>query len=584
MDYSRYRDGTELNWFESDFSMQRYLQRYLSPALREWGEGRLREMGSYAAGPMEKRARHTDREGAPRLIRYDRYGQPINEVWVNEGYQRTVEAGYGSGVVGWRYREDVPEPVPFFYTQMLHMLMSKAEVGFTCPITLTMSVAFVLEKFSSQEQRERYLPRLASMDPVTLEEGATFLTEIQGGSDVGVTRTRAVADGKHHLLTGEKWFASNCAAGLAITLAREGETKGTKGLSLFLLPRILENGEKNRITIRRLKDKLGVRAVPSGELELNGAVGFRIGEPEQGFRYMAEALNVSRMCTATGSLALSHRAFLEAAVYTANREAFGNRIDRYPMVRQTLLDMMADIEVGWALAARMMQAMDDCHTYGRETEENKALLRLLLAMAKYRLSENAVRHAKDSLELHGGNGYIEEFVTPRLLRDAQVNTVWEGPSNIMALEILKNLGREAKRTGGNSFVLLQKVEQALNQVTVPELAESVETLRQACVRLARDAKVVLEADAMVQNAHARRFADQLIDVCGAAFLLEEAQYDWDVRACSRLALVARYVVGRLGYPGAFGIGADVIPSMEWFDTIVLHREPIIHQTKQGERQ
>jgi acyl-CoA dehydrogenase len=569
VDYSRYRDARDLNWFESDSRMKRYLKRYVSPAIYQWGEHRLREMGAYAAGPMEARARHTDREGAPRLIRYDRYGREINEVWVNEGYRRTVEAGYGSGVVGWRYRQDVPEPVPFFYTQMLHLLMSKAEIGFTCPITLTMSVAFVLEKFGSREQQERYLPQLASMDPAALAEGATFLTEIQGGSDVGATRTRAVPRGEHHLLTGEKWFASNCAADLAIILAREGDTPGTKGLSLFLLPRILENGEKNRITIRRLKDKLGVRAVPSGELELHEAVGFRIGEPEQGFRYMAEALNVSRMCTATGSLALSHRAFLEAAVYTANREAFGYRLDRYPMVRQTLLDMVTDIELGWALAARMIQAMDECHTYGRETKENTTRLRLLLAMAKYRLSENAVRHAKESLELHGGNGYIEEFVTPRLLRDAQVNTVWEGPSNIMALEILKNLAREARRTGGDSFVLLQEVDERLKQVRLPELAEAVGTLRQAYDRVNRDLAILLQADAMVQNAHARRFTDRLIDVCSAAYLLEEAQFDWERDSSSRLALVARYAVGRLGHLEAFDIGSDVIPSMDWFEAIVL---------------
>ncbi|PTM59409.1 acyl-CoA dehydrogenase family protein [Desmospora activa] len=572
IDYSRYRDGTELNWYESDFAMKRYTERYLSAAVRKWGEERLQEMGAYAAGPMEERARHTDREGAPRLLRYDRYGQEINEVWVNEGYKRTLAKGYGSGVVGWRYRQDVPESIPFFYTQLLHMLMSKAEVGFTCPTTLTMSVAFVLEKFGSAEQRERYLPRLASMDPAMLEEGATFLTEIQGGSDVGATATRAVAAGNHYLLTGEKWFASNCAAGLAITLAREGDTPGTKGLSLFLLPRILENGEKNRVTIRRLKDKLGVRAVPSGELELKEATAYRIGEPERGFQYMAEALNISRMCTATGSLALSQRAFVEAVIYTAKRTAFGNRLDRYPLVRQTLLDMVTDIELGWALAAQMIRAMDDCHTYHEETEENRIMVRLLLAMAKYRLSENGVRHAKESLELHGGNGYIEEFVPARLLRDAQVNTVWEGPSNIMALEIVKSLERETKRTGGDRFVWQQRVEEALSQVTAPELAEAVETVQQESNRVSRDAEVLLSSNPVIQNAHARRFADRLIDVCSITFLLEEAQYDRDVRTSGRLAQVARYAVWRTYQPAAFDIGAAVTPSVEWFDSIVLYQE------------
>ncbi len=180
-----------------------------------------------------------------------------------------------------------------------------SEIGFTCPVTLTMSVAFVLEQFGSSEQRERFLPRLASMDPTTLQQGGTFLTEIEGGSDVGAITTKATPNGDHYLLTGEKWFTSNADAEIALVLARVGDVPGTVGLGLFIVPRTLPDGSRNRLTIRRLKDKLGTRAVASGEIELHGAVGYPVGDVRRGFRYMAEALNVSRMCTATGSLALS---------------------------------------------------------------------------------------------------------------------------------------------------------------------------------------------------------------------------------------------------------------------------------------
>ncbi|PTX64967.1 alkylation response protein AidB-like acyl-CoA dehydrogenase [Melghirimyces profundicolus] len=572
IDYSRYEDGTGLNWYESDYTMQYYARRYLSPAILEWGEEKLVRMGAYTAGPMDARARHTDREGAPRLIRYNRKGEEINEIRYNEGYLQTVGDAFESGVVGWRYRDDVPEKVPFFFTQLLHMLMSGAETGFTCPVTLTMSVAFVLEKFGTEEQKETYLPLLASMDRETLEQGATFLTEIAGGSDVGATETRAVPEGDHYLLTGEKWFASNCDAGVAITLARVSDQPGTKGLGLFLLPRRLPDGTRNRITIRRLKDKLGVRAVASGELELKGAVGYLIGEPEEGFKYMAEALNISRMCTATGALAISRRAFLEAAIYTARRSAFGQVLHEYPMVRETLLNMMTDIEAGWALTARMIELMDRCHTYGEASEDRLTLLRLLLAMAKYRLSEKGVEHAKSALELHGGNGYIEEYVTPRLLRDAQVNTVWEGPSNIMALEILKTLGREAKRTGGRHSAILEEMKETLNRVTLPELSDAAQCVRERIPELYKDARYLLSADPVVQNAHARRFADRLTDVYSAVRLLEEARHARVTDGSSRLMKVAEYFVDRTFRPRVHDIRSGSIPSVELFDEVVCFKE------------
>ncbi|SFJ88013.1 acyl-CoA dehydrogenase family protein [Thermoflavimicrobium dichotomicum] len=571
IDYSLYHDGTDVNWYESDFTMQYYFNRYL-PRLKEWGEKRLSKLGEYAAGPMNRRANYTDRDGQPKLIRYNRQGEEINEVWYNEGYLATVGDCFESGVIGWRYRDDVPEKIPFFYTQLMHMLMSGAETGFTCPVALTMSVAFVIEKFGTEEQKKKFLPKLASMDRRTLEQGATFLTEIQGGSDVGATETRAVKNGDHYLLTGEKWFASNCDAGISITLARVGDTPGTRGLSLFLMPRYLENGEKNRITIRRLKDKLGVRAVASGELILDGAVGYLIGEEEQGFKIMAEALNVSRMCTATGALAISRRAFLEAVIYASKRKAFGQTIVHYPMVRETLLDMMVDMEAEWTLVAQMMQMFDRVHTYGEDTEDNNTLLRLLLAMSKYRCSENAVKHARDALELHGGNGYIEEYVTPRLLRDAQVNTVWEGTSNIMGLEVLKTLGREAARKQGRGSILLKDIQETLKKVTLPELKGSIEVLTEQVSEVANDVAYLLQADARVQNAHARHLMDKLTDLYCAVHLLEEAQYAKVEKGSERLMRIAEYYVNRTYRPERYDIRSGSVPSMDLYDLVVAYRE------------
>lgn len=599
IDFGLFGSGNDIHWYDTDLTMQHYVQRYLGE-LREWGEPRLRAMAEYAAGDMDRRARHTDREGQPRLVRYDKDGRDVSEIWYNEGYLATVAAGYGSGVVGLRYSPHdpgtgpvadavrrawqeraggpppAPDKVPFFYTQLLHMLMSMSEIGFTCPVTLTMSVAFVLEQFASPEQQRHYIPRLAATDPARLQQGGTFLTEIEGGSDVGAITTVAVPAGDHYLLTGEKWFTSNADAEIALVLARVGDVPGTAGLGLFVVPRTLPDGTRNRLTIRRLKDKLGTRAVPSGEIELHGAVGYPVGDLRRGFRYMAEALNVSRMCTATGSLALSRRAFLEAAVYTSRRIAFGRPLAEFGMVRQTLLDMITDIEAGWALAARMMLAFDRLYTYGTPRPHDELRRRQLLAMAKYRLSENGVIHARQALELHGGNGYVEDYVTARLLRDAQVNTVWEGASNIMALEVVKGLAREAAqaqqapapgRQAPESF-LIGDVREALSRVTDQGLTEAAGVVAAQIPGINADIARVLTSPPDVQNALARRLLDKLTDLYSAAHLLEEAQYSLDTTGSTRLAAVARYYVDRTYRPQQLDIQGGHVPALDLFDVAV----------------
>jgi acyl-CoA dehydrogenase len=517
--YEKWESGNDANWYTDDPILQRYAARYLPEAIFHYVEHSFHETGRLAAGPIDRRAVHTDREGAPRLIRYNRKGEEINQVWYNEGYRQTVREGYGTGVVAYRYDENAPEKVPFLVNAVLLYLLCEAESGFTCPVGLSQSAAFVLEKFGSEEQRKQYLSRLVSTDPEQHAEGATFLTEIQGGSDVGAAQTVAVKNGDHYLLTGEKWFASNCDAEIAIVLARVNDKPGTRGLGLFLMPRTLPDGTRNHVTIRRLKDKLGVRAVASGELILNGAVGYLIGDENMGFKYMAEALNVSRLGTALAGLALARRSFLEAAVYTTHREAFGSRIQNYPMVQETLADMVTEIEAGWAIAAQMIRLFDQVHTYGQENEQQYALLRILLSVAKYRCSELGVSAAKNALEMHGGNGYIEEYVTPRLLRDAIVNPVWEGTANIQSLEILKTLQK------GGALPFLSDLQNTLAGITLPELLTAKHALEVEVNRAERMIEHVLRQDEYTQSAQAKKLADFMYDIYTAVHLAEEAQHD-----------------------------------------------------------
>ncbi|MEW9672223.1 acyl-CoA dehydrogenase family protein [Ammoniphilus sp. 3BR4] len=561
--YEKWESGNDVHWYREDPLLVRYAKRYLSDASFRFAEPFFQKAGAWAAGPMDRRAAYTDREGAPKLIRYNRKGEEINSIWYNEGYLQTIREGYGTGVVALRYNQQVPEPLSFMTNSVLFYLLSQAETGFTCPVILTQSVAFVLEKFGSMQQKQDYLLRLGSMDPQQLIQGGTFLTEIQGGSDVGATKTIAVKHGDHYLLSGEKWFASNCDAEISLALARCNNRPGTKGLGLFLIPRSLPDGTPNRISIRRLKDKLGVRAVPSGELILQEAVGYLIGKEEHGFKYMAEALNVSRLGTALGGLAIARRAFWEAAIYSANRQAFEQSVLQFPLVRETMADLITEIEAGWALLAQTIMAFDEVHTFQRATKDRHTLLRLLLSLGKYRASELGVSAAKAALELHGGNGYIEEYVTARLLRDAVVNPIWEGTANIQCLEILKILQKD----GLGPYT--QDLRNTLQQIQTDPLTPWRESLLAEISLLEEEFKRLLVADPSTQQACSKHLADHLYNLFAAVHLLEEAQFD--IRTANdyrRFLVFKRWFQQKLETPGQSRFSIPFVLSDEMFNALV----------------
>ncbi|CDQ19252.1 Acyl-CoA dehydrogenase [Halobacillus karajensis] len=431
-----------MNFYESDENLKSLLRTKWDDSFYEWADKKLRQFGSRCAGEIDERAVHTDREGQPRLYKYDKMGNDISEVWLNEGYKKTVQETYGEGIVGYLHK-NIPElgrKGDYTYSFAQGYLLSQAEPGFYCPVTLTMATAYLIDHYASKELKDHYLPHVLSTGEVDLFEGATFLTERQGGSDVGANEVEAVKEGDHYRIHGEKYFASNAGAcGVAMVLARtEGGVSGTKGLSLFLVPWRKEDGTLNGIQIRRLKDKLGVRAVPSAEVEFVGAKAYMVGEADSGFYYMMEALNLSRVCNVVASIGIMRRSLVEASHYAKKRKAFGSSLIAYPMVKDTLVSLTVNQEVA------TQTVFDLVHSFEKEAREpentsarNQILNRLRIAIMKKETAEQAVTFTHEAIEMHGGNGYIEDFVTPRLLRDAQVLTVWEGTANILGLEVLK---------------------------------------------------------------------------------------------------------------------------------------------------
>jgi alkylation response protein AidB-like acyl-CoA dehydrogenase len=405
---------------------------------------------------------------------------------------------------------------------------------------MTGAVAYVLSRQGPAAVRDRYLPMLTRRDGEALT-GGTWATELHGGSDIGGTTTvaRPVGDqlGYHWRLSGLKWFASNANGGLALATARpEGAGPGTKGLGLYLVPLTLPDGTANALRFRRLKDKLGTTGIPTAEIDLLDAWAAEVAPPPEGFRLMMAALEFSRIHNAMGSAGLQRRAFAEAHAYAGQRRAFGEAILHFPMIQEQLAGMRANLAAGLALAmeaARSFDAADQAHA--AEDDAHRLWLRIATALAKYQAAEEANRACRAAIEIIGGNGYTYDHVTPRLLRDAQVMTVWEGPANIQALELLRLvIGRHP-----GAAVFKARIEALLGDLP-PQLEGIASPVRQALT----DAGAIvarLASDTASAQRHALRLLALMADILAAALLLEDAAQELAASE-ERKSLIARLFV------------------------------------------
>jgi acyl-CoA dehydrogenase len=447
---------------------------------------RLADFSDWVRTDVEAQANYTDRYAPPALQTYDRDGNIINRIIANPAYDAQHQEAYRRGVIGLPYAEGAPHLLSF----VMGCLLSQADISLHCPVTLTGAVAYVLGYHADPKLRAKYLPDVIRMDGRT-KSGGTWATERHGGSDVGATTTVAVRRGDNFALSGLKWFTSNANSGLAVATARpEGAEPGSNGLGLYLVPSHLDDGRPNHYLIRRLKDKLGTKGLPTGEIELLGAEAIEIAGPPHGFKLMMEALEYSRVHNAVGAAGVQRRALTEAVQWCKVREAFGSKIIQYPMVQDELLRLTVQFQAGSLLA------FEAALTFGPALADptRRTWLRLVTALGKYLTAEYAIRSCRSALELIGGNGYTNEYPIARIYRDAQVLTVWEGPANIQALELLRLLG--PKYSGAAEYEkrvrrVLEKSTAPLNKMLEARLSEDLVTIafvvrdREASARYAR---------------------------------------------------------------------------------------------------
>jgi hypothetical protein len=436
-----WRDALPADPYDADWALRALVSASVTDAARRDAlEARARAFGRAVLDEVAPAVAQCEQSGrGPELRRWDGTGRRVERVEFDGAYHDAGAAIWASGLVA----DSAAPGRAFEQAALLYLLSLEGEAGHACPAVCTIGMVRALRRRADPAVRDRFVPPLVEPDYTRAQRASQFLTEVQGGSDVGANATVAepTRDGTYRV-SGEKWFCSVADADQFFVTARvPGGATGTRGLGSFAIPRLID-GAPNGFTIRRLKDKLGTRAMASGEIDFDGAVAYPIGPLEDGFKTaVGVVLNTSRWLTAIGCTGMMRRAVLEAAAYARHRRAFGRAIEQFPLVRRTIASMtcewLAALHLSWTLTE-----LEDEVDAGTASDETVRFHRFLVNAAKYSTSVTATRVVRDAIEVLAGNGTIEDFsVLPRLYRDAIVYESWEGTHNVLVQQVLNDCAR-----------------------------------------------------------------------------------------------------------------------------------------------
>jgi alkylation response protein AidB-like acyl-CoA dehydrogenase len=444
-DLVRWREEKSDNYFDAFPSMTTPMEVRMgprfTPALRE----RLFEFGAVVAREIEPAVQTTERHREfPQHRPYDEFGLRVEAIDFHPARDDAARAAWASGLLATPLNLEGAFELAGLFLLLSHV----GEGGLACPAVCTIGLRRAIEHRGSPELKARYLPGLTSRDATTALRGSQFLTEVQGGSDVGANVARAVSDGEvagAWRVTGEKWFCSVADADLfALTARPEGAASGTKGLACFVVPRTLDGATPNGFRIRRLKDKLGTRGLASAEIDFEDALGWPIGDITAGFDVAVnELLNTSRWLNAVGSTSIMSRAYLEASSFARHRQAFGRPIEDFESVREQLAIIKMEAAAAWASTSALTHLVGLIDE-GTASPNDVDVHRFLVNANKYLTSIAASDVVHRAIEVLGGNGTIEDFSPlPRLYRDAVVFESWEGTHNVLCAQVRRDCARLA---------------------------------------------------------------------------------------------------------------------------------------------
>ena len=492
-----------LNFYECDGNLKRFLER--SGLSMRW-QRMLTDFGSFCGGELDAQAAYSDRIHPP-VLRHE-VVDPIHpdqrrgHVYLNPRYEAAQQELSRRGFLASCFAEQI---LPF----VAQYLVSKSDIATGCPFAMTHPVTLLIDRHAPADLKARFLPELLRTDGLAAV-GGTWATEKHSGSDIGNTKTSAVhqADGTVRL-HGENWFSSAIGFSrfLAVKTARpNGAPPGGKGIGLYLVPSHIDPNWQiaNDYDVSHLKEKVGTRGLPTGEVRLTGTLAYELAPAGSGLKRMMEGLGCSRVHNAMGAAGVMHRALMEALCWACHRAPFGQRLLEQPMVQKRILDLETEWLSGSALAFEAARSFGD---------RQSVWPRVATALAKYKTAEQAVWCTRKALELVGGNGYTEEYPVARLFRDAQVLTVWEGPEQIQALELMRLITQDH---GDEAYLdRLSAIQDDRLKLLTNEMKIALDDLAQNP-----------GASAVAADEYLQRMAD----VLAYALLCEESA--WELEHCS----------------------------------------------------
>lgn len=517
------------NQFDDDRVLREHLSRVLPREVLADVEPELREMGELAAGRLlELNAEYRNAE--PELVSWDPWGNRIDEVRVTRAWKEYARVAVEKGLVAAAYERRHAEHSRLHQMALVYLFHPSSQV-YTCPLSMTDGAARTLEVHGSPALRDRAIPRLLSRDPRRAWTSGQWMTERTGGSDVGLSEAVARQTAEGWRLYGTKWFTSATTSDIALTLARpEGNGPGGRGLAMFYLEQRLPDGRLNGIRINRLKEKLGTRALPTAELELDGTLAEPVAGLTNGTRMITKMLQITRTWNSVCAIACMRRGLALARDYSRRRFAFGAMLADKPLHLDTLAAMQAEFEAATHLVFHMVGLM------GREEtntidDAGRAELRLLTPVAKLLTARQGVAAASETLEAFGGAGYCEDTGLPVLLRDAQVLSIWEGTTNVLALDALRAIAREDALPP-----FLESIRRRCRSIADPALAEAARVALAAADHAEAWIVGIQTQGGAAVEASARRFAFTLGRAMELALLVEAAQ--WSLQRGDRRAALA----------------------------------------------
>jgi putative acyl-CoA dehydrogenase len=510
----------DYNPFDADRPLQEALRREGA----EWAEHRTRELGAICGSAQTIRWGFEANERKPELKTHDRYGNRIDEVEFDTSWHELMRVGVGNGLHAMPWRE--PGPGAHVARAAMFMLLMQAESGVGCPISMTYSAIPALRK--QPELAAEWEERFLSLDyderslPAERKSGALCgmaMTEKQGGSDVRANTTTATplnggGPGAEYEIVGHKWFCSAPMCDAFLVLAQT-----ESGISCFLMPRWIPDGERNAFHIQRLKDKLGNRSNASSEVEFRGAWARMVGEEGRGVPTIIEMVNHTRLDCVIGAATGYRAGVVQALNHTAHRSAFGAELIEQPLMQNVLADLCVESEAATVAAMRLARSYDEVAAADGEATEFRRLANPVL---KYWLCKRAPSHAVECLECLGGNGYVEESGLPRLYREAPLASIWEGSGNVQCLDVLRAMVKNPASVDAFFAEVLEaagaepKLDTYVSSLR-EEIPGDIETIQHRARRIVEKMALALQASLLV------RYGDQ---AAADAFCASRLSGDW----------------------------------------------------------